>query len=176
MNTAIAGGFDLGWKLAWVLNGWAQPSLLDTYETDRRALVEHNLNRSIDPSGSRRSALPELQVDLSGRIPHAWIPNSELSTVDLMGPGLTLFTAGHSRWPDVAEALAESMPLHVHELDAVTARVLGVFAGGALLVRPDGAPVGVWPTDHNARERLRDAVHSLTGASALVAARQRDVA
>jgi 2-polyprenyl-6-methoxyphenol hydroxylase-like FAD-dependent oxidoreductase len=176
MNTAIAGGFDLGWKLAWVLNGWAQPALLDTYETDRRPLVEHNINRSIDPSGSRRSALPELQVDLSGRISHAWLPASELSTVDLIGPGLTLFTAGHSRWPHAAGALGDSVPLHVHELDAVTARAIGVFAGGALLLRPDGAPVGLWPTDHHARERLRDAVRSLTGAPDLAAARDREVA
>ena len=176
MNTAIAGGFDLGWKLAWVLNGWAQPALLDTYETDRRPLVEHNLNRSIDPSGSRRSALPELQVDLSGRIPHAWLPTSEVSTVDLMGPGLSLFTAGRSRWPHAAAALDHSVPLHLHELDAVTARAIGVIAGGALLVRPDGTPVGLWLTDHHARERLHDAVRSVTYASDLGAARERDVA
>ena len=32
MNTAIHDGFDLGWKLAWVLRGWARPELLDSYE------------------------------------------------------------------------------------------------------------------------------------------------
>ena len=98
MNTAIAGGFDLAWKLAWVLNGWASESLLDTYETERRPLVEHNLNRSIDPAGSRRPALGELQVDLAGRIPHAWLPDRHTSTLDLVDTGLTLFTAGHRQW------------------------------------------------------------------------------
>jgi putative polyketide hydroxylase len=31
MNTAIADGFNLAWKLSWVLHGWAPDSLLDTY-------------------------------------------------------------------------------------------------------------------------------------------------
>jgi 2-polyprenyl-6-methoxyphenol hydroxylase-like FAD-dependent oxidoreductase len=30
MSTAVAEAHDLGWKLAWVLNGWAGPGLLDT--------------------------------------------------------------------------------------------------------------------------------------------------
>ena len=54
MNTAMHDGFDLGWKLAWVLRGWAQPALLDTYELERRPIVEHNLARSADPGGSNR--------------------------------------------------------------------------------------------------------------------------
>ena len=36
MNTAIHDGHDLGWKLAWVLRGWAGPELLDSYESERR--------------------------------------------------------------------------------------------------------------------------------------------
>ena len=32
MNTAMHDGFDLGWKLAWVLRGWGEAGLLDTYE------------------------------------------------------------------------------------------------------------------------------------------------
>src|SRR5262245_26006837 len=31
MNTAIHDGFDLGWKLAWVLREWAGPAVLATY-------------------------------------------------------------------------------------------------------------------------------------------------
>jgi len=40
MNTAIHDGYDLGWKLAWVLTGWAEPSLLDSYESERRRRVQ----------------------------------------------------------------------------------------------------------------------------------------
>jgi len=36
MNTAMQDGFDLGWKLAWVMRGWAAPGLLDSYEAERR--------------------------------------------------------------------------------------------------------------------------------------------
>ena len=36
MNTAIAGAHNLGWKMAWVLRGWADDSLLDSYELERR--------------------------------------------------------------------------------------------------------------------------------------------
>jgi len=36
MNTGIQEAHNLAWKLAAVLNGWAGPSLLDTYDTERR--------------------------------------------------------------------------------------------------------------------------------------------
>ena len=52
MNTAIRGGHDLGWKLGWVLRGWAGPELLDTYEAERRPVAAHNVARSADPDGS----------------------------------------------------------------------------------------------------------------------------
>ena len=88
MNTAIADGFDLGWKLAWVLRGWAAAALLDTYETERRPIVEHNLARSADPDGSLRDVGDEVPADLGGRIPHLWLPGStgRTSTIDLAGP------------------------------------------------------------------------------------------
>lgn len=36
MNTGVLDGFDLGWKLAAVLQGWADDALLDSYEFDRK--------------------------------------------------------------------------------------------------------------------------------------------
>ncbi|MGH3505703.1 MAG: FAD-dependent oxidoreductase, partial [Nocardioidaceae bacterium] len=41
LNIAIADGFNLGWKLGWVLRGWAPESLLSTYEAERRPPVAH---------------------------------------------------------------------------------------------------------------------------------------
>ena len=96
MNTAIADGFDLGWKLAWVLNGWHDDTLLDTYELERRPVAEHNVTRSIDPEGSRREVSYELSVDLGGRLRHLWLPHTRTSTLDLLGPGLTLLTTDES--------------------------------------------------------------------------------
>ena len=64
MNSAIHDGFDLGWKLAWVLRGWADAALLDSYERERRPVVEHNAARSADPNGSERDVGRELHADL----------------------------------------------------------------------------------------------------------------
>jgi putative polyketide hydroxylase len=144
MNTAIAGGHDLGWKLGWVLRGWAGPELLDTYESERRPIAAHNVARSADPDGSTRETADELHVDLGGRIPHVWVHTDEgrASTLDLLGPGLTLFTgpgsaAGEARAPG-------GPPVTVRRLDVVGARAIGIRGGGALLVRPDGTPARLW--------------------------------
>jgi len=136
LNTAIQDGHDLGWKLGWVLNGWAPPELLDSYETERRPVAEHQVTRSADRMGSRRG-VGELQIDLGGRIPHVWLPDRR-SSLDLLGPGLTLLTEGGATAPP------HGPPVTVHRLDPLTARSLGVPPGGGLLVRPDGRPVSAW--------------------------------
>ena len=144
MNSAIRGGHDLGWKLGWVLRGWAGPELLDTYEAEWRPIAAHNVARSADPDGSTRETADELHVDLGGRIPHVWVNSDEgrVSTLDLLGPGLTLFTG-----PDSApwEAQPNGRPPVTHRpLDAVSARAIGIRDRGALLVRPDGTPAHLW--------------------------------
>jgi 2-polyprenyl-6-methoxyphenol hydroxylase-like FAD-dependent oxidoreductase len=167
MNTAIQDGLDLGWKLGWVLRGWAPPELLDSYESERRAHVEHNLARSQDPNGSRREVAEEVHADLGGRIPHVWLPSPGglVSTLDLIGPGLTLFTArDNGAWDRAAAALKTSVPLTVQHVDPIATRALGVRGQGALLVRPDGAPAGWWHNDTNAAADLRAGVRSACGA------------
>ncbi len=133
MNTAIADGYDLGWKLAWVLRDWAGSELLDSYEAERRPVAEHNVARSADPSGSLRRVDEELRADLGGRIPHLWLPRAHTSTLDLLGPGLTVFTGPQRRhW----ERASRSRGAHGH----------GDGAGLRLLPRdcqdpdPSGAP------------------------------------
>jgi putative polyketide hydroxylase len=39
-NTGIQDGWNLAWKLAFVLHGWAGTALLDTYEAERRPVAE----------------------------------------------------------------------------------------------------------------------------------------
>src|SRR5919197_2964563 len=62
LNLALHDGFDLGWKLAWVLRGWAGPDLLDTYEAERRPVAEHTVARSADPRGSIRTVEPAVAL------------------------------------------------------------------------------------------------------------------
>jgi putative polyketide hydroxylase len=140
MNTAIRSGHDLGWKLGWVLGGWGAPELLETYEEERRPVAAHNVARSADPNGSVRDAADELHVDLGGRIPHVWVPSDRgrVSTLDLIGPGLTLFT-GPESGPRSVDANG-GPPVTVRPLDAMSARTIGIRGRGALLVRPDGTP------------------------------------
>ena len=141
MNTAIADGFNLAWKLSWVLHGWAPDSLLDTYETERRPVAEHNLARSLDPLGSRRSVLDEVRFDLGGRLPHLWIDTEagRISSLDLLGPGLTrLAVAQLSSRSDDQPNLP---PVTERRLDHQTAAALGADQPVGVLLRPDGV---VW--------------------------------
>jgi putative polyketide hydroxylase len=143
MNTAIADGHDLGWKLGWVLNGWASDDLPDTYEAERRPVALHNLERSVDQQGSHRDPIDEIHIDLGGRIAHLWLETEDgrMSTLDLLGDGLTLFTAPDTEPPAEASASADgSPPVTVRRLPAITARALGIAPGGSLLVRPSGVP------------------------------------
>jgi putative polyketide hydroxylase len=140
MNTAIGDGFNLGWKLGWVINGWAPDSLLDTYETERRPIAEHNLARSLDPAGSRRSVHDELRFDLGGRLLHVWIDTAtgRISSLDLLGPGLTRLSTDES-----SAQLADQLdpPVTRHHLDQETAAALGADRPGGIVLRPDGV---VW--------------------------------
>jgi putative polyketide hydroxylase len=145
MNTAIHDARDLGWRLGWVLRGWAPPSLLDGFEAERRPVAEHNAARSAREDGTTQDPVRETQADLGGRIAHVWAGEG-VSTLDLLGPGITAFTAPGAREPhDTA-----GPPLTVRPLPALAARALGLTPGGTLLVRPDGVPAA--PTQ--ARPRL----------------------
>ena len=144
MNTAVRDGYDLGWKLAWTLRGWADVGILTSYEAERRPVAAHNVWRSADPNGSLREVTDELHVDLGGRIPHIWIGAGpgRRSTLDLLGPGLTRFT-GPGGGGDGGAAAFPRAPIVDRPLPALTARALGIGPRGALVVRPDGVPARV---------------------------------
>ncbi len=166
LNAAIHDGFDLGWRLSWVLNGWSSAALLDGYEAERRPLVEQTVGRSAELDWTRPEFLRVALGELGGRIPHAWLPGAtgRTSTLDLLGQGLTVFTGPSGRsWEAALASLDPDVPVRVRGLDAVTARVLGIRDGGALLARPDGVPVAVWPPGSHKRDALAAGLAAATG-------------
>ena len=176
LNTAAADALGLGWKLAWVLKGWAPAALLDAHEQERGPVGRHNLRlatREVDstPDGLLedlgyvyRSSVIERTDEAGGaagylfptvatpgaRLPHAWLagPNGRISTLDLVGPGLTLLTGPQGEaWIDAVEACGASVPVPLdgHRIgaeldpaDGAFCERFGLGADGAVVVRPDG--------------------------------------
>jgi putative polyketide hydroxylase len=147
MNTAIQDGYDLGWKLAWVLRDWATPDLLDAYEAERRPVGLHNVARSADPNGARQEVEDALPWDLNGRLAHRWLQHlgKRVSTLDLLGDGLTLVASSHDGGRlHAADALSRAAPIVTRFVDAEIAADLGIPAGDTALFRPDGRALMRW--------------------------------
>jgi putative polyketide hydroxylase len=163
MNTAIAAGHNLGWKLAWVARGWAGPALLDSYEAERRPIGEYRARRSLQRGGPPepnplgadldvRYASTVVQTvpdatETGVRAPHAWVEvgGRRRSTLDLFDGRLTLLTGrGGEAWRAAADRLARGCPLvtltlgrELHDGHG-SMRAYGLDPEGAVLVRPDG--------------------------------------
>ena len=70
-NTSVADSVNIAWKIAAVEHGWAPPALLDSYEPERRAVVEQTVanaaanlrhlagDLSTDPDAIQRAKGPE---------------------------------------------------------------------------------------------------------------------
>jgi putative polyketide hydroxylase len=177
MNTAIQDAHNLAWKLEFVLKGWAGGDLLDTYEMERRPVGASNAARSAEPTPSDVDALgidigvtydegalvddgsPRRPLGGSwkptgrpgARLPHVWLTRDgeRASTLDLLGPAMTVFTGPDGLpWRRAAELVAAELGV------TVTVRTVGrgslqdpagAFTGlvelegdGAVVVRPDG--------------------------------------
>jgi putative polyketide hydroxylase len=163
MNTGIADGHNLGWKLAWVIRGWAGASLLDSYEAERapvgrvnaEASMHSAMGAAIDPLGQdfgvryTSSAIIGSSGLAGRRAPHAWVlvQDRQVSTLDLFGDRLTLLTGQDGeRWRSEAAVLAAngvpivsySVAREFSDLDGGFAKAYGLGRDGAVLVRPDG--------------------------------------
>jgi putative polyketide hydroxylase len=153
LNTAVADGHDLGWKLAWVFRGVAGDPLLDTYEAERGPIGRRNVALSAQPGGGGSDdGLAEDLGPLDGRVgaraPHVWLGEGadRLSTLDLFGRDLVVLSAGDGRaWAAATAALDGTVPIrHVAVADTAFAAAYRLRPGGAALVRPDGVIAGRW--------------------------------
>ncbi len=98
------------------------------------------------------SLVNELGGQPGTRLPHAWVQRAghRVSTLDLVGPGFTLFTGSSgAAWASAAAAVSATLrvPIDVHSISADGemrdiegrwAQLSGLSPDEALLVRPDG--------------------------------------
>jgi 2-polyprenyl-6-methoxyphenol hydroxylase-like FAD-dependent oxidoreductase len=67
MNAGIADAVDLCWILAGVLQGWANPALLDAYEAERQPITEQvshfAMNHALAVMGQRRAVPAEVEIE-----------------------------------------------------------------------------------------------------------------
>ncbi len=64
-NTSVGDAVNIGWKLAAVLNGWADATLLNTYESERKPIAEQTIAIAVKNMSSLPADLAG-QGDLSG--------------------------------------------------------------------------------------------------------------
>jgi hypothetical protein len=165
MNTGIADGHNLGWKLAWVIRGWAGRALLDTYAQERYGVGEQNaaaslVSATVRPLDGlrhdfgtvyRSSGIQTVPEDedgsagavavIGGRAPHAWISlrGRRISTLDLFDGRLTVIAAGDgARWRAAAAGAVEcGLPI-----DVIAAREQFAGLSEALMDRYRLTPAG----------------------------------
>jgi hypothetical protein len=140
-------------------------SLLVGYQYRSAAVISDD---SAPADSNAVSLVEELRAQPGTRVPHAWVLRAgrRISTLDLVGPGFTLFTGSSGApWASAAEAVSATLnvPISVHSIDADGeirdiegrwAELTGLSSDGALLVRPDDfvawrtGPLPRSPRDH----------------------------
>jgi putative polyketide hydroxylase len=164
MNTGIADGHNLGWKLAWVARGLAGPTLLDSYEQERGPVGRANAEASLVSRMGQPTAT-SLDQDfgvvyasdgildtgpLSGRrAPHAWVDvaGRQRSTLDLFDGRLTVISgpSGEQVLRTCRELEASGVPISAYRIgvdildsDGRLDEIYGLGRDGWVVVRPDG--------------------------------------
>jgi putative polyketide hydroxylase len=189
MNTGIADGHNLGWKLGWVVRGWADETLLNTYEAERQPVGFDNALNSLEASdGSKREDLAHdfgVVYSVPGgdaavargfavpgavpgaRAPHAWVERDRrrISLLDAYGERLVLVTSrAGDAWRLAAEELTgRGIPLAVAQL-------------GHDLVDPTGAAARAYGLDDGSAVLVRPDGHIAWRADALPALPLTDLA
>ncbi|MDQ0618268.1 FAD-dependent monooxygenase [Arthrobacter globiformis] len=127
-NTCIQDAFNLAWKLAYVINGDAAPSLLDSYTQERAPIGRQIVERA---NQSRREFAPLKEVLAADR---------------LGGPaGLEKLTAPTKEGAASRAKLARALELRNYEFNAQGVEMNHRYESAAVL--PDTDQPEVWPQD-----------------------------
>ena len=103
MNTGVGDAFDLAWKLAGTVDGWAGPALLDSYELERRpvALFNRELCSDLVETTRRFGRLAAAGVS---RAQLAGLLEQEVHHVDNLGVHFgQRYNASPVIWPEAGE-------------------------------------------------------------------------
>jgi 2-polyprenyl-6-methoxyphenol hydroxylase-like FAD-dependent oxidoreductase len=182
MNTGIADGHNLGWKLAWVIRGWAAESLLDSYADERatvgRANAEASL-RTAQAEGVDSALAQDFGVRyassailgnaglVGGRAPHAWVgvDGRTVSTLDLFGDWFTVLAGSTIRAvPVLPHVVTLRVGQQLTDPDGTFAAAYRLAGDDAIIVRPDGYVAWCGPA-----AEVSWAIAQLTGVAELVA-------
>jgi 3-(3-hydroxy-phenyl)propionate hydroxylase len=104
LNTGILDANNLAWRVAWVLRGWADDSLLDAYEREQKPVAEQG---SGEMAEAARAYMAARANDVKAMSEHAW---GNAYTRSLLGVRLGL--AGGGNW-SMVKAFAEPPPVAI---------------------------------------------------------------
>jgi 2,4-dichlorophenol 6-monooxygenase len=130
-NTCIQDGFNLAWKLAFVLNGYAAPSLLDTYTEERQPVGAQIVARA---NQSRKDYGP-LNACFATE-----------GAADPVAAGLAKVRDPGPHGVAVRDAIAEALELKNYEFNAQGVELNQRYASRAVIVDPD-AGEEMWHRD-----------------------------
>nr|5XGV_A Chain A, PyrE3 [Streptomyces rugosporus]5XGV_B Chain B, PyrE3 [Streptomyces rugosporus] len=162
LGTGIEDAVNLGWKLAATVQGWAPPSLLDSYHEERHAAgaracastrAQTTIMRSLARVGELRALLTELAgleevnaylVRMVGGIDGSRLPDVPLVTAEGETSVYRLLEAGRGVLLD----LGAGLPAVRHpQVTYVRAEPTNRLDATAVLLRPDGVVAWRAPQD-----------------------------
>lgn len=182
LNTSVQDGFNLAWKLAYVVKGYASDDHLASYSEERAPVgrqIVARANQSRLYYAPMRTAFYGMPTGFSGSLEHfldRFFASDEAGAsarrqmLDVVGDGMFTLVTGIAGkvWEDAAASLGPPYLRTVrigagryHDPYFYWARIRHIDEGGALLVRPDGVIAWRCP---NAAANQRAAVSQLGSA------------
>ena len=153
MNTGIADGHNLGWKLAWAARGWAGDGLLDSYAEERYPVGQANALASLEASGPDTSGdlSQDFGVVYTSSAVHGdgWVtaPPSRFSGVDRL-PGAVPGARAPHAWVQQGGRRVSSLDLYDGRLTLLTGP--GIERSAAVqALSAVGAPAAVVTVGHD---------------------------
>ena len=104
LNTGILDANSLAWRMAWILRGWADDTLLDGFEREQKPVAERG---SGEMAEAARAYMRKRSNDVKAMSEHAW---GNAYTRSLLGVRLGLNGSGN--W-SMVKAFASPPPVEI---------------------------------------------------------------